>query len=279
MPELPEVESLTTHVRSTALGWKCTQIDFHRADIREPMDQGVLLDTIKGQKILEVIRRGKYMLIATSKGAVGVHLGMSGKFVIESAQTPKQKHTHVVFSLKTNSKSIFYHFIDPRRFGRIFPLSREEYKELNHPFLIDLGVEPLSENVDLAKHLFKESRRRKVPVKNFVMDSHVVVGVGNIYAAESLWRAKIDPTRLANELTQKQYQSLAKEIKFILQRAIDAGGTTFRDYRNGNDLPGSFQTKLAVYDQEGLPCPRCKALVVRIVQGGRSTFYCHSCQH
>jgi formamidopyrimidine-DNA glycosylase len=278
MPELPEVESLTSQVRSNALGLKFSKIDFYRADIREKMDQKSLIEVTAHQKITNVVRRGKYMLMATSKGAVGIHLGMSGKFVIESKKSPQRKHTHVVFELKSPTQSIYYHFIDPRRFGRVFHLSKQEFENLNHPFLADLGIEPLDLSQNLATHLFDKSRTRKVPIKNFVMDSHVVVGVGNIYAAESLWRAKIDPTRSANGLSKKEFQAIAKEIKFILQRAIDAGGTTFRDYRNGNNEPGSFQTKLAVYDQEGLPCPKCKTLVVRIIQGGRSTFYCQNCQ-
>lgn len=281
MPELPEVEHLVSGVRAVAVGCRFARIDFYRDDVREPMDKAELRKALLSQTVTAVTRRGKYMLVHTTRGALGIHLGMSGRFVFDESAKVSRPHTHVVFALnqKDEANSFSFHFVDPRRFGRVFALTTEEATAFSHSFLRDLGVEPLDQEVDLGKHLFVESRSRKVPVKNFIMDGHVVVGVGNIYASESLWRAKISPLVPANELSRPALTRLATEIKKTLSEAIAAGGTTFRDYRNSHDKPGMFQVKLAVYERDGEPCRRCgKGLIEKITQGGRSTYLCPVCQ-
>jgi len=279
VPELPEVESLVRGVRAKSLGGKCVGVTFYRDDIREVMNKRIIRKVLLGNPITHVQRRGKYMLIATKEGALGVHLGMSGKFILTHDPKPSASHTHVVFELTmTDKQVIFYHFIDPRRFGRIFSLSQKEFTSYSHPFLADLGVEPLDPAVDLSAVFFKLSRGRKTPIKTFIMDSKMVVGDGNIYASEALWRAKISPFKSAGLLDQTAYKALAKEIQFVLVRSIEAGGTTFRDYRNSDNQKGAFQVKLAVYNREGLPCLTCKAKIERSIQAGRSTFFCSVCQ-
>ncbi len=278
MPELPEVENLVCGVREIALGSRFTAIDFYRDDVREEIPKEELLDILVHESITAVTRRGKYMLVHTNRGALGIHLGMSGRFVHDESQEVSRPHTHVVFKLKSADGDFTFHFVDPRRFGRVFALNKIQSQTLQHQFLDALGVEPLNEDVDLAKVLFDKSRSRKVPLKNFIMDNTVVVGVGNIYASESLWRAKLSPEREASTLTRPEARKLASEIKKTLTEAIAAGGTTFRDYRNSHDKPGMFQVKLAVYEQDTKPCRRCHKIIIKTVIGGRSTYFCPFCQ-
>ncbi len=285
MPELPEIEQLVVEVRRDLSQATFTSVCFFRDDIREPLDKRSITKTVDSSLVSDVKRRGKYMLIYTSKGCLGVHLGMSGKFVRETTPEPKRLHTHVVFEIRrlpsrtrTKNQTFYYHFVDPRRFGRLFALSNEQALSDTHPFLSGLGREPLEEGFDLGQYLFSMSRRRRTPVKTFLMDHKVVVGVGNIYASEALWRAKIDPTKIADALSENQWVTLGNEVKQLLEEAIALGGTTFRDYRNSKDLPGQFQNLLSVYEREGLPCSGCGKAVERIIQGGRSTYFCGFCQ-
>lgn len=279
MPELPEVENLVVGVRSAALGGRFTGVEFFRDDIREPIDKKTITNILLNQQVTAVKRRGKYMLIETKKGALGIHLGMTGRFIVDSAKEASRTHTHVVFSFEREDGSpAYFHFIDPRRFGRVFAATPHQAKHFSHVFLQDLGKEPLSEDTDLARHLFDESRGRSAPIKNFIMDSRIVVGVGNIYASESLWYAKISPLRQAKCLSEGEMKRLAKEIIRTLRRAIRAGGTTFRDYRNSEDKPGGFQVNLAVYERAAKPCAVCTTFIEKIAQAGRFTYFCPFCQ-
>ena len=278
MPELPEVENLVCGVREIALGSRFVAIDFYRDDVREAIPKEELIEILVGEDIVAVTRRAKYMLVHTRRGALGIHLGMSGRFVHDDSKKVSRPHTHVVFQMKSEAGSFAFHFVDPRRFGRVFALDEAQAATLEHVFLDSLGVEPLDPKVNLAEVLFTLSRSRKVPLKTFIMDNAVVVGVGNIYASESLWRAKLSPLREAGSLTKSEAKKLAKEIQETLSEAILAGGTTFRDYRNSHDKPGMFQVKLAVYEQDTKPCRRCRKPVAKITIGGRSTYFCPFCQ-
>ncbi len=273
MPELPEVESLVRGVRDALKGKRIANVSFLRPDIREVIPAERLKEILSGQKVTDVSRRGKYMLIHTKEGALGVHLGMSGRFVASDKSACLVPHTHALFDLE---KNLQFRFIDPRRFGRLFSVEKNETS--THPFLAKLGVEPLEDEIDLGDHLFDASRSRSQAVKVFLMDSEVVVGVGNIYASESLWRAKINPQIPSKNLKLSQFRKLALHIKAVLSDAIDAGGTTLRDYRDKDGKPGYFQTNLAVYGKESMPCPRCRTTVRRMIQAARSTFFCSVCQ-
>ena len=273
MPELPEVESLVVGARGDLVGHCFASLCFYRPDIREPIPVDRVKEILVGRTIDAVTRRGKYMLMHTSEGIVGIHLGMSGRFVRCHENEPLAKHTHAVFALSEGSQ---YRFVDPRRFGRIFALDSHEID--THPFFVSLGVEPLDSKVSLAEHLFQRARKKVQPVKQFLMDSTIVVGVGNIYASESLWRAKINPRRKTMKLTRAQWGTLACQIVGVLNDAIKAGGTSFRDYRDKDGNPGYFQQELAVYGREAKPCKRCTALIKRTVQAGRSTYHCPICQ-
>lgn len=273
MPELPEVETLVRGVRDNLVNKCFNELDFFRRDIRELIPVRALKNILIDQKILAVTRRGKYMLIQTNKGALGVHLGMTGRFVAAAKKDKIAPHTHAIF--RVNSK-LEYRFIDARRFGRLFDINPGCIDQ--HPYLAQLGVEPLMQKGDLGRHLFDSSRRRSQGVKVFLMDHMVVVGVGNIYASETLWRARIHPEKKAKDLTLVEYEVIALQIVNVLEEAILAGGTTFRDYRNQDDKPGQFQMNLAVYGCEAKPCIKCESLIEKVTQSGRSTFFCPRCQ-
>ena len=273
MPELPEVESLVRGVREDLVGKLFVAVSFSRPDIREVIPASRIKDILVGQNVTDVTRRGKYMLIHTQKGALGVHLGMSGRFVGNTTTDELAAHTHARFEVKGGRE---YRFIDPRRFGRLF--SVEPGETGSHPFLAKLGVEPLAMDVDLSRILFNASRNRRQPIKVFLMDSEIVVGVGNIYASEVLWRARVNPHTPSSEILVKTFKVISRQIIGVLSEAIKAGGTTFRDYRDKDGNPGYFQTNLAVYGKDAKECRRCAALIVKTTQAARSTYHCPVCQ-
>ena len=274
MPELPEVESLVRGIRSELVGKSFADVVFYRDDIREKIPKIRLKQILVDQKIKQVFRRGKYLLVGTDHGFLGVHLGMSGRLVKAANHEKLPAHTHAVFEI---SPSVQFRFVDPRRFGRLFSI--ENHELYTHPFLAKLGIEPLENVQTLACHLYQKSRGRMQPIKNFIMDSSVVVGVGNIYASEALWLARIHPEQKSRSLSEEDYLELAHAISEVLIKAIAAGGTTFRDYRDKDGKPGYFQNKLAVYGKNTKPCPRCMRKICRAVHCGRSTFYCSFCQN
>ena len=276
MPELPEVESLTRMVRSVLEGGRLEEAVFLRQDLRAPIPIDAFRDMLVGQVIESVSRRSKYMLLKSSKGCGVFHLGMSGKILESNRAEPEAKHTHAIFTIKDVSGAVRYlHFVDPRRFGRIDCLPVEALAE--HALFHDLGPEPI-DTQELGQHLFKISRGRKTAIKCFIMDARNVVGVGNIYASESLFRAGISPRRRAGVVTRVQYESLATAIKATLLDAIAAGGTTFRDFKTPDGKPGYFAVSLNVYNRDGQPCRKCGRAVRLIRQSGRATYYCAFCQ-
>lgn len=275
MPELPEVECLTRAVAKAISGFKCQNIDFYRDAIRDPIPKLLLEKVLIGMPVERVYRRSKYLLIDTKAGTAVIHLGMTGNLLALSGQTPELKHTHVVFSFKKNRDTIYLHYVDPRRFGRISAMLPNEMPE--HPWFCDLGPEPLEE-LRLGDHLFGISRKKMTPVKAFLMDPANVVGVGNIYACESLFLAGIQPLKKASDLTLGDYRQVAAAIKKTLKKAIKAGGTTFRDFRNSDGSSGYFAVSLNVYNRSKKPCLRCRNPIKMERISGRSTFFCDFCQ-
>jgi len=279
MPELPEVEKLCREIGHHISSKRIASLTYFRDSIRELIPKEEISRIVKKAPITCVRRRGKYILICTSKGALGVHLGMSGQLLIEDGSTPKKPHTHAVFKIDSDQHPPKYlHFVDPRRFGRLFAVTANELKNMSHPFLKGLGREPLETPEHLAPYLFQKSRGSRKPLKSFLMDPAIVVGVGNIYANESLWRSQLSPFIKAQELTRQKIDNLSTHIVAILCEAIEFGGTTLKDYRSSDGKPGSFQGKLAVYGKEGKSCRKCRSLIKRDVQSGRSTFFCPTCQ-
>ena len=270
MPELPEVETTRRGIEPHIENNKVSKVILRRKTLRWPITPALSKD-LPGETIKSVSRRGKYLLLATKKGCVLIHLGMSGSLRIVDTNRAAAKHDHVdiVFA---NNKVLRY--TDPRRFGCI--LWDTESIE-SHPLLASLGPEPLSKEFH-TNYLFQKSRTRNVAVKTFIMDSKVVVGVGNIYANESLFLAGINPKRNAGKISKPRYEKLVEGIQKVLQRAIDVGGTTLKDFTGSDGEPGYFAQSLHVYGRKGEPCHVCKDTLKEIRQGQRSTVYCSQCQ-
>ncbi len=270
MPELPEVETTLRGIEPHIDGQTISGVVVRNAKLRWPVPEAELA-LLVGQRIDKVERRAKYILIHTQLGVLLLHLGMSGSLRILPASTPPQKHDHL--DIEVASK-VIVRLNDPRRFGCCL-IAQEPIN--THKLLAKLGPEPLAEEFS-GRYLYAASRGRKVPVKNFIMDGHIVVGVGNIYASESLYEAKIRPTTQACKISGPRYQKLADEIKSVLAKAIKAGGTTLNDFTQADGKPGYFRHELQVYGRSGAPCNRCGGAIKSKVIGQRNTFYCAACQ-
>ena len=269
MPELPEVETTRRGILPALEGHRVNAVTVHDSRLRWPVPPE--LAELKGQRITAVTRRGKYILVHTQAGTALIHLGMSGSLRLVEPGSPKRRHDHVELNLDSGWLLRLH---DPRRFG-CFLWFTEPPAE--HPLLAELGPEPLGDDFDGA-YLLQRSRSRSAPVKSFIMDSHIVVGVGNIYANEALFRAGIHPLRAAGRIGAERYDRLADEIRSILSYAIARGGTTLRDFVNGHGEPGYFQLELDAYGRAGHPCRRCSSTMKEVRMGGRSTVYCPRCQ-
>ncbi len=269
MPELPEVETTRQGIIPYIDQQIVSEVTVRQPKLRWPIP--VEIQKMVGQRIESVKRRGKYLLLETSQGTALIHLGMSGSLRVIDAGDVPDKHDHVDIVMQTG-KAIRLH--DPRRFGSVLWTTKNPLK---HKLIRSLGPEPLSDDFN-ADYLFAVSRGRKVSIKQFIMNGHVVVGVGNIYACESLFMAAISPKRLAGKVTKARYKVFVEEIKKVLSKAIEQGGTTLKDFVQAEGKPGYFQQQLNVYGRASEPCNQCGKAVMKITQGQRSTFYCSQCQ-
>jgi len=270
MPELPEVETTRRGIEPHIRGHRVTGLIVRQRQLRWPVPAR-LGQHLRGHPVKSVDRRGKYLLLSVGAGTLIVHLGMSGSLRIIHNDTAPGPHDHVDLLLDNGSR---LRFTDPRRFGA-WLWTRDAIE--THPLLATLGPEPLSEMFS-ADYLHELSRSRKLAVKSFIMNSHVVVGVGNIYASEALFRAGIHPARAAGRISLSRYRQLADAIKSILDEAIRQGGTTLRNFVNGEGKPGYFSQSLQVYSRRDTPCPRCATPIREARIGQRSSFYCPICQ-
>jgi formamidopyrimidine-DNA glycosylase len=271
MPELPEVETLRRALIPLIKNKTLLQLKFFRKDIRFPIPQQKLREELTGKIISDITRRGKYLLFNAPTGAMLLHLGMSGRVVRHPSREPVEKHTHAIFHFEPD---VYLHFIDPRRFGCILWAPENE----GHPLLNHLGLDPLDRETTTPKALKVMAKNRKVPIKSFLMDSKRITGVGNIYACETLFKAKIKPMRLAGKITLAEWEKLVPALQSTLNNSIASGGTTLRDFFSADNTPGYYAVQLSVYGKENQPCPECKTPIVRAVHSGRSTFYCKVCQ-
>lgn len=266
MPELPEVETVRTGLARSWIGKRIDGVDLRRENLRFPFPEG-LAERLTGRTVKDIRRRAKYLLIDLDNGDVLLsHLGMSGKWTLDASDC-EGKHDHVVILFDDGSMSVYN---DPRRFGVLDIFSGTSHKLLDH-----LGPEPLEEWT--GKDLYEKLQKRKSAVKISILDQKVVVGVGNIYACEALNRAKISPTRISSKVKKKECDVLVAEIKEILAEAIRVGGSSLRDFAGVDGTLGYFIHQFKVYDKEGKDCI-CGGVIERLVQGGRSTFWCRSCQ-
>lgn len=295
MPELPEVETVRRGLQPFMEGARITHVEQRRPDLRFPFPER-FRQRLEDAGVDAVSRRAKYLLFHFDNGSSLIsHLGMSGSYRIEPGENPSntpgrfhqdrsmaRKHDHVVFHLEVESgdtSRIVYN--DPRRFG--FMLLTETAALESHPMLTDLGIEPTGNSLDGAL-LSKLFSGKQTPLKSALLDQKLIAGLGNIYVCEALWRAGLSPRRLAGSIARSDGRTsaragrLADAVRSVIADAIEAGGSSLRDYVHTDGSLGYFQHSFATYDQEGKPCARCKTEIQRIVQSGRSTFFCPSCQ-
>ncbi|HEX6733447.1 MAG TPA: bifunctional DNA-formamidopyrimidine glycosylase/DNA-(apurinic or apyrimidinic site) lyase [Azonexus sp.] len=277
MPELPEVEVCRQGLLPELAGQRIEAVRLRAPKLRYPVPPE-LAELLPGCTVQAIRRRGKYLLFDCARpgveGSLIVHLGMSGNLRFVPFGQPPDKHDH--FELGLGSQLL--RLADPRRFGLVLWQPGPPAETAAHPLLAVLGVEPLTESFDGA-WLHAACARRASPVKPVLMDSHLVVGIGNIYASESLFRAGISPLRAANRISRARCELLAAAIRETLSDAIAAGGSSIRDYVHSDGGAGCFQIQAAVYERDGQPCRRCSGVIRQIRQAGRSTYYCPQCQH
>ena len=290
MPELPEVETVKNGLKPVLQGHRLTRVQTRRGDLRIPFPPG-FVQHLTGRKIARLRRRAKYILADLDNGeTLVIHLGMSGRMTVyrkgkalpldgiegESVDSEEGRgpHDHVVFETDAPARIVF---TDHRRFGLMTLVETEELEA--HELFKGIGPEPLDDSFT-ATSFGASIKGKKTSIKAALLDQRVVAGIGNIYACEALWRAGISPKRKASTIPGERAKRLVPAIKHVLNDAIEAGGSTLRDYKKSDGSLGYFQHRFAVYDREGENCRKkgCKGTIRRIVQGGRSTFYCHACQ-
>jgi len=270
VPELPEVETTRRGIEPYVDQQVVTQVIVRQPSLLWPVPAEI--SQMEGQLVVSVSRRGKYILLETDKGTAIIHLGMSGSLRIVDADTEYRKHDHIDIILKTG-KALRMH--DPRRFGALLWTRKNPLK---HKLIRSLGPEPLGDDFNVD-YLYHRSRGRSMSIKQFIMNGHIVVGIGNIYACESLFRAGISPKWAAGKVSKERYSKLVEQIKMVLANAIEQGGTTLRDFLQAEGSPGYFTQQLNVYGRSGESCHHCDSSIKQITQGQRSTFYCTKCQH
>jgi formamidopyrimidine-DNA glycosylase len=287
MPELPEVETIRRGLAPVLDGARLIRVEARRPDLRFPLPDG-FVQRLTGARIDKLGRRAKYLLAPLDRGdTLVIHLGMTGRFEVTGrggrvkrpgefalAAAPDPKHAHVVFETDAGVVVTFY---DPRRFGYMDLIPTDALPA--HPWFVGLGPEPLGPDFDAA-YLKRAFAGKRAPVKAALLDQRLVAGLGNIYVCEALFRAGIDPERAAGEVSARKVAALAGVVREVLEEAIEAGGSTLRDYATADGTLGYFQHRFQVYGREGEPCvkPGCNGRVERIVQSGRSTFACNRCQ-
>jgi formamidopyrimidine-DNA glycosylase len=270
MPELPEVETACRGIAPHLIGQRIARVVVRERRLRWPVP-AVLVRGLHGQVVRAVTRRAKYILIATDAGTAILHLGMSGSLRVVPCATPPGKWDHVDLAL-ANGQCL--RLRDPRRFGSLLWTTTDADR---HKLLRDLGPEPLGPDFT-SDYLYQKAHGRRVAARDFLLNSRVVAGVGNIYANEALFLAGIRPGRAAGRIAREPCRQLVAAIRTTLERAIRAGGTTLRDFQNADGLPGYFQQTLNVYGRTGQPCPRCRTPIRALKLGQRSAFYCPQCQ-
>jgi len=285
MPELPEVETVRMGLAPILDGHIITSVKIRRSDLRIPLPHR-FGERLRGRRVLRLWRRAKYLLADLDDGhSLVVHLGMSGRMRVfrhcRSTKTESStagarlgKHDHIVIETDAPAQIVF---TDHRRFGLMTLIRTSELEE--HHLFANLGVEPLSERFD-SQFLSHALAGKRTPIKSALLDQRVIAGLGNIYACEALYRARVHPARCAGNLPQQKVAPLVQSITAVLGEALQAGGSSLRDHKRVDGELGEFQNRFAVYDREGEPCPNsCGRVIRRIVQSGRSTFYCPRCQH
>ena len=271
MPELPEVETTLLGLKPHILQQTILAVTIRQHQLRWPISPE-LSTVVIGQTIQTLQRRGKYILLGLQTGSLLVHLGMSGRFCIIPTATTPGKHDHVDIQMSTQT---VLRYTDPRRFGAMIWIPGST--PLDHPLLNKLGMEPFDPEFN-GHYLWQKAQTKKMPLKAFIMDQHIVVGVGNIYATEALFTTGLHPALPAKRITPSQMDALAKAIQTLLNHAIQAGGTSLKDFLQTDGKPGYFKFQLQIYDRAGQPCPICETSLEKMLIGQRSSVFCKNCQ-
>ena len=271
MPELPEVETLKRALTPLVLNKRLLKLGFLRKDLRFSIPLSKLREGLLNQTVSKITRKGKYILMHVPDGALLIHLGMSGRVVQTSSMKPMKKHTHAVFKFEPD---VYLHYVDPRRFGCLLWVPKGQ----THPLLEGLGPDPLGEEIAATEMKLVAKKCSKASIKSFLMNAKRISGVGNIYACEVLFAARVSPKKPARKINSVQWGLILSTLRDILQKSIAAGGTTLRDFYTTDGSQGYYKLNLTVYDREDKPCPVCTEPIKRIVQSARSTFYCKVCQ-
>lgn len=273
MPELPEVEVLKRSLEPRLLGRRIDRVEVLSPALREPLDRRALRRRLEGRRVLGLRRRSKYLLVDVEGGStLAIHLGMSGRLTLVPREAAREPHEHLALGLDSGER---LRLRDPRRFGAAFVVATAALG--SDPHFALLGREPLEPPI-AGRELAALAAGRRGPVKSFLMDGRRLVGVGNIYATEALHRAGVRPDRSVARLGGVRWERLAAAVVAVLEQAIRQGGTTLNDFADGAGNPGYFQVSLAVYGRDGESCPRCGGTIRRLVQAGRSSFFCPRCQ-
>lgn len=272
MPELAEVETLKHYLKKHITGEKIISFTQRRENLRYLLGKNLKTHAVSG-KVIDVTRSAKFLVLTLDNSySIIFHLGMSGRLIIQSKDYQLQKHDHIIIGFQGNRQLIFN---DTRRFGMVYSCNSNVLAKQD--FLKSMGQEPLAEEFN-TNYLLQKLSSKKSSIKTAIMNSKVVVGIGNIYAAESLFAAKISPLKQSNILTILEIDKLVDAIKTVLQKAIKAGGTTLKDFVGSDNKPGYFKQELNVYDREGKSCYICKQPIQKLRQAGRSTYFCGHCQ-
>jgi formamidopyrimidine-DNA glycosylase len=272
MPELPEIETLKLSLEKHLIGKSIKEVEINRHNLRYLLANDLRPRLIKS-RILRLSRRAKYLIIELDNAnSLVVHLGMSGRFTLQPNHYTLKKHDHVIIHLDNDEYLVFN---DARRFGMIEIIKSNMLPDSKS--FKNLGYEPLSNEFN-SRYLYDKINTRKIPIKNALMNNNIVVGIGNIYASESLFLAKVNPLKLSNSLTMQHIEAIVKCCKHVLQQAIKAGGTTLKDFVSGDNKPGYFKQQLLIYGCAGKQCTNCNDIILKVKQQGRASFYCPTCQ-
>ncbi len=276
MPELPEVEVIRRGLQAQLIHQTITKISYNRKPLRHPVELKLMQKLLIDQHCVRIDRRAKYLLIRFSNEAVLIiHLGMTGQMGLFPVASERRVHDHLCWKL---GNDLELRFNDTRRFGSVRIVHPKEAEKIDEIFFKQTGVEPL-ESACNASHLLRKAKGTKRSVKAFLMDSHIIAGIGNIYANEALFKATINPQCPAQQLSKKDWQKLIKELQATLLHAISCGGSTISDFVNASGTSGYFQVNFKVYGKEGMPCPICDTLIKKTYLSGRATFFCPVCQN
>ncbi|MFV0249617.1 MAG: DNA-formamidopyrimidine glycosylase [Bacilli bacterium] len=272
MPELPEVETVKETLKRRLINKKINDINIYYKNLIEFPDIDTFIKNIKNQEILDIKRRGKWLIFELTNYNLLSHLRMEGKYIFRNINDQIDKHEHISFVLNDN---IELRYKDTRKFGRMHLLTKEE-TYIKKP-LSELGLEPWDNNLNI-KYLENKMRNKKLPIKTVLLDQGIITGIGNIYANEILFLSKINPLKKCSELSQSDYQNIIDKTKIVLEKAIKEGGTTIKSYESSEGVHGRFQQSLNVHGKENCICSNCGDIILKIKINGRGTYYCPNCQ-